>query len=430
MRVAGRIPRQALSLVAIPLLAVLPVPGEPHATDQAKRHNKRDQARFILRLSDLPRGYANLPQEEGEEEDEVFCKSLSLPPDTPPKMARFVKRFHPRGCAATYLRAYTVPGQPEGPLLVGTATLTMKSGKAANAAWGVVPELLGRLMNDHRPHQLDAVRRVGSATRLFHARSPLRIYPVLILGPAGRQAAGRISIAVWRSGNTVAAVMAGSDSFAASDRAALELARRQQFHIREPTRYKRSERFDGELWLDDPSLALPVYWLGRNFRPGRGLPSNRLFDAYAPSAEEPDEELPGVVLQVRYRNIRLYTWTAETWPQYRNTRGGRAIVAWRCTKVRRIELPGGSAVIYAGYKKNHRRCPKEPPRAFTARVQLGDFVIAVNAIHNDELAPDGNDFPFPAPTFPLFIETANPYGSFKGMEAIVRGLALRSPPAY
>jgi hypothetical protein len=35
-----------------------------------------------------------------------------------------------------------------------------------------------------------------------------------------------------------------------------------------------------------------------------------------------------------------------------------------------------------------------------------------------------------APPAPDFIETVNPYGSFKGMEAIVCSLRLRPKPAY
>jgi hypothetical protein len=35
-----------------------------------------------------------------------------------------------------------------------------------------------------------------------------------------------------------------------------------------------------------------------------------------------------------------------------------------------------------------------------------------------------------APFAPDFIETVNPYGSFAGMEAIVRGLTLRPKPVY
>jgi hypothetical protein len=300
--------------------------------------------------------------------------------------------------------------------VAGTGVLSLESGKAARAGWRVVPELLGRVLKDRPPRRVSSSARVGSATGLFHTSRKPDFYP--LYGRVG----GRVSFLVWRSGNTLAAVVALGESFAETDGAAVDLARRQQAHIRKPTRYTRAERFDGEVALDDPSLEIPAHWLGRNFRPGNGLPDNRLFDSFPLDGSE--EEEPGALLGIRYRQIRLYTWTQATWPQYANTAEARAIASWRCTKTRTVELPNGYATIYGGYGKNYRRCPDEPPNAFTARVYVGDLVVAVNPITVSPPGPPG--FPPSGP----FIETVNPYGSFKGMEAIVRGLRLRPKPAY
>ncbi|MGN6202324.1 MAG: hypothetical protein ACTHNY_07960 [Solirubrobacterales bacterium] len=73
-----------------------------------------------------------------------------------------------------------------------------------------------------------------------------------------------------------------------------------------------------------------------------------------------------------------------------------------------MPLAEGTATIFGGYKKDYNRCPKKPPRAFTAWVDVGGVKVVVNS----PLAPD-------------FVETVNPYGSFAGMEAIVRALTLR-----
>lgn len=377
----------------------------------AARHRTIRQPDLLLRLSDLPPGYVNveLLEEQGERS---FCSPLKRPPGTPPKLARFVGRFHPKGCVGAYGRVFVVPGQPTGPMVAATGVLALSSDKAADAAWHVVPELLGRLTHDRRPRELAAPERIGSATRLFHPVSPP------LFGRIGRAA----SFLVWRSGNTLAVVMAIGESFDEVDRAAVELAGRQQVHIRKPTRYTRAEKFDGEVFLDDPALETPAYWLGRNFRPGKGLPNNRLFASFP--LDGSDEEVPGALLGVWYGQIQLYTWTQATWPQYAGTPAAHAIASWRCTK-ETIEVPGGYATIYGGYEKNYRRCPDEPPKAFTARVYVGDLVVAVNPIWVDPV-PDPPGFESP----PFFIETVNPYGSFKGMEAIVRALRLRPKPVY
>lgn len=412
---SGGLRRRALLLVAIPLLGLLAALAILQTATAAKRRPTRQQD-LILRLHDLSPGYLSVELQE-EQGEQTLCSPLHRSRDNPPALERFVVRFLPKGCVGAYGRLFVVPGQPAGPIVVGTGVLPMVSDKAADAAWHVVPELLGRLTHDRRPRELAAPERIGSATRLFHPVAPLRFYPFFgKIGPAA-------SFLVWRSGNTLAVVMAIGESFDEVDRAAVELAGRQQVHIRKPTRYTRAERFDGEVSLDDPSLETPVYWLGRNFRPGRGLPDNRLFASFPLDGSE--EEVPGALLGVWYGQIQLYTWTQATWPQYAGTPAAHAIASWRCTKKKTIEIPGGYATIYGGYKKNYRRCPDEPPKAFTARVYVGDLVVAVNPIWVDPV-PDPPGFESP----PFFIETVNPYGSFKGMEAIVRTLRLRPKPVY
>jgi hypothetical protein len=356
----------------------------------------------VLRLSDLPLGYLkyDLREEQGER---IYCSRLTHPEDTPPKMGKFVDRFGPRGCLTAYYRLYTPPGEETGPGLAAAGVLPLRSDAAADAGWAVVPEMLGRISGSLR--EVKAKERVGRASRLFHA-------PV---GGFFKRIGDRATFFVWRSGNTLGATFAIGRSFRELDRQAAALARLQDAHIRKPTRYTLAERFDGEVPLDDPKVDVPVYWLGRNFRPGGDLPDNRLFDSGFPGkptkeSTEPFEEGPGAPLYVRYRNIRLHTWTPANWGVFAKSKAGRAIVTWKCTETRTIPLAEGTATIYGGYKKDFKRCPEKPPRAFTAWVDFGGVKVVVNA----PLASD-------------FIETVNPYGSFAGMEAIVRGLRLRPP---
>jgi hypothetical protein len=366
-----------------------------------------NQTQLILRLSDLPPGYLNVALQE-EQNDETYCARLTDPEDTPPKLARFVVRYHPRGCIGAYSSLYTVPGQEFAPPLVGTGVMALKSKQAADAGWAVVPLLLGRLMNDRVPRELPAPERIGAATRLFHSKT------------RGRASGRTTSFLAWRSGATIANVMVGANSFAEGDRIAAELARRQQAHIRRPTRYTGAERFDGDVPLDDPALEVPVYWLGLDFRPGHGLPSNRFFDGYAlepyaPTGESSigTEEAPGSVLGLRYSNFAIDSWSAATWPLYLEAPVSRVLTAWHCTETRTIRLPnGGTATIYGGYRRDYKRCPDKAPSAFTAWVEIGGMHLVVNTPWRP------ND---------IF---HTPYDSFAGMAAIVRGLELRPKPAY
>src|SRR4029079_12267743 len=76
---------------------------------------------------------------------------------------------------------------------------------------------------------------------------------------------------IWRSGNVVA-VVGTEPADVARTRA---LAEKQQALIAQPTS-RRSVAADLELQLDDPTIHIPVYWLGTGFAPGGGLPPLRL----------------------------------------------------------------------------------------------------------------------------------------------------------
>lgn len=385
----------------------------------ARQAEREEGTELILRLPDLPRGYLVDSAFTEWAGNPILCTRLD-PPDRRRQVARFVARFRPAGCAAFYYRLFQAPGEDE-PLLVASGALPLESRAAADAGWRLAPLLLAQLLDNHRPKEVAAPGRLGRATRLFHTNDP----PLFSYFKPGRRA----SLLVWRSGNKLAAVVATGDSFATLDRAALELARRQQAHIRRPTPYADAERFDGDVALDDPRLTEPVYWLGKSFSPGRGLPDTGLRGAYSPLSyglEESifayEEEAPGLRLGIiygsggDYGDFSLYDWTAARWPEYGNSRAGRAIVTWHCTRKRRIELPAGQAVIYGGYAKNYRRCPTGRPDAFTAHAYFGDLVIVVDPVLRGQIDE---------------IESRHsPYSSFRSMEAILRGLRPHPRPTY
>ncbi len=412
MAASSRLRSGAIALVGILAaafaLTTLTRDGADAATARY-RPPKTDQARLILRLHDLPAGFLNLELRE-ERGGKPICSRLTHSSDTPPRLAKFVLAFHPRGCFAGYSRLFTVPGEEPAPALVGTGVMALGSDAAADAGWAVLPTLLGQLFHKGELHEVRTDLEVGTATRLFHVKK--LPYPYARVGR-------NVTFLAWRSADTLAAVMTTGLPFADLDRFAAEFAERQQAHIDKPTRYRQAERFDGEVGLDDPAIDLPVYWLGRNFRPGHELPPNRLFQSGFLSEPIPEEDLrfgsegPEAALQVDYANIWLDTWTPATWDVFANSKTGRVLTTWKCTQTRTVTVPGGSATIFSGYDENFRRCPKRDPDVFDAWVEIGGVTVVVNA-----------------PPTPDFIERVNPYGSFKGMEAIVRALKLRPPPAY
>jgi hypothetical protein len=407
---ALRIASIALVLVLAVALGIVLLGGSSSDAAGGYRPPKVNQSEMVLRLTDLPPGFGNGYLGEGTRDDGLFCEAFSDPSAQHGALVGFVRRYRPSGCIAAYDSRYEIPGgQPVAPV-VFSGVLALGSPAAAGDAWDLVPALLGRAVFGGSPREVETSLRVGARTRLFHTARAW--FPYLIRGKH------KASLLAWRSDNTIAVVVAMGGSVATNDRFVAELAPRQQAHILEPTPYTAAERSDAEVGLDDPAIDLPVYWLGRNFRPGHGLPDNRLFRSYYSSKPFPEtdgevSEKPYGPLGVAYENIWLDTWTPATWSVFANSRTGRAITSWKCTRTRTIPLAEGTATIFAGYKMNFRRCPNEKRRVFTAWVDLGEVRIVVNS-------PPAWDF----------IETVNPYGSFEGMEAIVRGLRLRPKPTY
>lgn len=397
-------------LAVVAALAVIWILGDSPGEAAGKRA-KVDQSRLLLRLPDLPAGYVS-GYEGGEA---ALCKAFVRSQDELPPLEALVRSYSPKGCLAAYERLYTPPGEEVRAPLVFSGVMALKSAAAADATWALLPRLLGTLTENERvPSRAPAPLKVGTATRFFKTSSVPDYYP-----DAGRKA----SFLAWRSGNVVAIVAAISTTFAESDATVAELAPRQQAHIRKPTPYTGAERFGGEVGLDDPAIDVPIYWLGRHFRPGGGLPKSSLFASRfseaLPEREESDERAtytlgPSAPLQIYYGGITLATWTSSSWPIFTGSEGARVITSWKCTQTRTVPIAGGSATIYGGYKKDYARCPKGPPRLFTAWVDVAGVKVVVNP-----------------PYFPYYyLHLGGPYNSFKGMRAIVSALVERPKPLY
>jgi len=361
------------------------------------------QTRYLLRLTDLPPGFAVLPigaigAEGGEPTGpDMPCGELD-PADPAPPLAAFVRRHRPAGCFAAYLRLYATPVPGPKPFLAGSGVLDVHSAEAAREAFALAPQILSHfLFNDEIPRTLPSPEPVGEES-------------MLVPGEEGIVSGKTSTYLVWRSGGVVGVTMATGKSRAAAKRDALALARLQQAHIEHPTPYTAAERDDAEVALDDPKLERPVYWLGREFAPGNDLPPLRLEASEVDSADDTyqyanlaysradGKGISGLHLRVTARKYRRIHGT------YLPSRG-------RCGRTKRIALPRGHAVLYGAYWGSTPTCPKRPPGMYFAEVFVGRAVIGatLEATCAECGGPGGG-----------------PYNSFKGMTAIVRGLEART----
>lgn len=355
--------------------------------------------RLVLRLHDLPLGFYLLDLSEGAERA-IECEELR--PENPgPRLKVFVDSYSPRGCTGIYLRAYRIPGAGFSPSIVGTGAMDTGSDTAADLGFSLAGALLAKATEDSL-EEVPPLEAIGEGARLFHWRHMPHVFRNSRFG----------SFLVWRSGNVLAAVFASAGSLEATDWIVTDLAKRQQAHIANPTPYTRAERGNFEVGLDDPALTLPVHWLGRNFRPGHGLPPLRFEGGGA--ATRPFA-LPGQKLELNYsRNVYLNAWTTRGWKRFLATPRSRIMRTWHCTERSRIEIPGGHATVFAAHGRDFRVCPGRAPAFFFAFVYLGGTVTAINFVScpHCEQVPSG------------------PYNSIAGMKAIVRGLVLRPEPVY
>jgi hypothetical protein len=248
--------------------------------------------------------------------------------------------------------------------------------------------------------------KVGNAARMFKTSNALVI---------GRSRPG---VAVtWRSGRVLGLVVVGGLAGAVGERTALSLARLQQRRIESPTPLGPDDRDDREVALDNPQLSIDVYWLGRRFEPGGGLPPLTLSDTVGPLAPGSG---PGNVVKIDYSagdaviGVTLDLWKPAAWRRFMKTQLGRLVWSWPCTQTRRMRLRRAEAVIYSGYAtKQDGPCPQRMFDRFLAHIHIDDVVVAVNMPYCLTCAARG------AP------RSRDPYNSIEGMKAITRGLITR-----
>lgn len=193
--------------------------------------------------------------------------------------------------------------------------------------------------------------------------------------------------------------------------------------------------------LNDPDLGVTVYWLGRRFDPGSGLPPLVLDDALATTTPGSG---PGSRAKIDYRGgVVLLLWRPEDWARFAQTPLGRLEWDSPCARTREIALPRGRAVIFMTYEPERR-----PPLATPVAVRPGETPppwptptpVPFSALFPNG-CPTGRDFDrFLAHVyFEDAVVTVNipfcfacvggfgPYDTLEGMEAVVTGLRPRAP---
>jgi hypothetical protein len=364
------------------------------ATPPTFPSESRDTAALMLRLSDLPSGYLV---------DDAGCGIGTE--NAPPALAQIVITYLPEACGIDFFHRRAIPE-------ISAGALTFKTQQGASAMFADRLELVRYVTGVPQLTEQQPQSGIGDEARTFSSRDALR------QGRAEDHAPG--AAVVWRRGTALGFVLAAAQPGRRAERLALRLAKTQDGRMRNPTPLSSNENDDREVWLDDPRIDVPVYWLGTTFASRKGLPPLRLFESQGPP-EPRSGDYVGKQAELQYEapgsragGTVLELWPPRAWRRFKRTRPGRQVWGSRCARVRRVRLRSGYANVYSGYARapRSRSCPGRPFDTFVAHAYFRRAVVAVNlCIGCLSGTPDSSD----------------PYNSVKGMTAIVRGLRLRRP---
>jgi hypothetical protein len=387
----------AVLTVAVMALAGTAAAAEPEFFDIGPTTPAEELAsRSLLRLPDMPAGFV-LEEEDfcGEPRDKseyygVVEQEEHLPP-TPQEA--FIKKSGSVFCIVGFERLYRAAGTGATPLQLSSFAFTTPS--AADAAEGLAlgPELIEETLFTEGFDD-GVAPPVGEEARQYDT--------VL---PGSRRFEGKAGVLlIWRQGRMIAGVFAVGATPGVSARAAATYAARQQSYVLSPRPYLPGESEDRRTFLDNPTIDVPIYWLGPRFHGKGGNPT--WFDG-AFTSEGWLSPMPFRQLSVLYFNfLKLDTWTRSGWAKFTRTKAGRLWWTWHCTRTRTVKLPHGHAVIYGSYRRDESACPSWKPKHFSAHVFLPGVVIAIGEPRYKGSLGEGD----------------GTFGSWQGLESVVRGL--------
>jgi hypothetical protein len=354
--------------------------------------------RLVLRLADVGPGYLFHSDDSG-------CGLALVGEGILPELKPLYMAHPHVGCTSEFLQVWAPDGSPPRADQITSAAFVFgdAAGPAAELRYSrqVAAYISGSAPEELTPAPAPTV--VGTQTIMLHtpdhkvADNPDRPSVVVL----------------WRSGPVLGGVAVDALPVAAGEQEALRLAAVQQARIEHPAPLGENENDSLEVPLDNPRLGIDVHWLGRRFAPRGRLPRLHLTSADGPL--RPGEG-PGEVVSLEYGrrpfgdDVRLGVWRRRAWARNARTRFGRLIWHERCTRVERVPVSGGYALIYAGHEVRRTRCDGAPADRFLAHVFLGGTVVTVNEAVCLSCREGGGA-----------------YDSRAGMLAVVRGLRERTP---
>lgn len=337
---------------AIALVAAAPAAAAPP-----------DPAPLLLRLPDLPEGYGRA----------VRCAELALEGDdsVPRPLRELYERVHPRGCAVEFDRVWQAPS-PSAPSRVMSFAFSVADAADAAAmvdharalAWQA-----SRLPLDAWAEQ-QAPAPVGDETRLLRTETRLPLLGLKVHG----------AVVVWRSGAVVGLVFGGGQGAAepADTEQALRLAAAQQARIAAPAPVLPTDFDAAEVPLDDPSLDMPVLWLGRELSARDGRPALSLRPTFGLIE-------PGARVQLDYGSRhRLATVRVSLWKPRRLRRALRRELRDPSCVRRYDGGPAGiRATIYgsSSFVGEHCEHPPRRPSHYTAVAYFPGVAVTIDAEH-------------------------------------------------
>ena len=218
-----------MKLLAAAMLLLLAGCGGGSALDDAP--DLAEPAAMMLRLGDLPAGFRY--------GDDRSCGDVWSTDGRENELDRLLIETRPRWCLGDFAREWG------GPPRVAQATLFLfESSDDAQRAWVLRKNLFanfGRILITTERGSGDAVGFDSNGLQQLGA------------GEA------------WRDGRLVVAVYEEGLSGNVGREFAADLAAKQRERIERPS--DPVEEDDREIALEDPAIATPVYWLGREFEP-------------------------------------------------------------------------------------------------------------------------------------------------------------------
>jgi hypothetical protein len=354
----------------------------------------------VLRLHDLPPGY--------QVSDDSGCGPLgSLEGDSTRltrRYERWVFKYWPEGCFYQYEQIFEIPDLGPAPALVEAQTLNSRSDAAVAGGFKLYTAILNRF-KEGQPRKTVSI--APSVPRAFLIRLKNELVEGKIHQPA--------TLLFWRFGKLISYVEAAGMNPRHNDSAALHFAQLQQERLEHPSPYTEAERDDSEVWLDDPGLKFPVYWVGNPFQLS-GHPPVELESAYTGYVGPPGEKYQIDYDLLEVGGFRIDGWTRHSWKRFQHSALGKVNRPTRCTRTTEVDLDLGRAAIYGSYDREApRSCPGGAPDRYYAIAHIGRMVIGVDL---------GNCLSCPPGT------RSGPYASVRGMKAIVRSLVVRPKPVY